>query len=221
VALYGLIGSGRSRLLETLFGRRLRTAGTVHVHGRAVRLASPDDAIRAGLALVPGDRIRQGLFATLPAAENLVLPAMSAIARWGVRRQRIERSVFRSTAAAFGLRPETSSLAVSRLSGGNQQKVLIGRWVNDRTRTRVLLLDNPTQGVDVGARAEIYRVVRRLAAEHNLAVLFASNEPDEVTTLAHRCLIMRQGRVVDEIDAQSVDGEQLLDHIHREPEPQR
>ncbi|MCZ2838969.1 sugar ABC transporter ATP-binding protein [Modestobacter sp. VKM Ac-2985] len=219
VGLYGLVGSGRSRLLETLFGRRPATSGTVAVDGRAVRVRRPDDALRAGLALVPGDRLRQGLFGSLSSGENTVLRVMSLTARAGWRRPRAEREVFRSTAAAFGLRPADPEVPVSRLSGGNQQKVLIARWVNDRAGTRVLLLDDPTQGVDVGARAEIYEVLRQVAAERGLAVLFASNDPDEVVALAQRCLVMRRGRVVDDLDMRDTDEEQLLDLIHSELEP--
>ncbi|MQA34421.1 sugar ABC transporter ATP-binding protein [Modestobacter roseus] len=221
VGLYGLVGAGRSRLLETLFGRRRSTGGTVHVDGQPVEVGGPDDAIRAGLALVPGDRLQQGLFGSLSSAENTVMRVMSLTARAGWRRRGAERQLFRSAAEAFGLRPADPSVVVSRLSGGNQQKVLIARWVNDRAGTRVLLLDDPTQGVDVGARSEIYRVVRQVAAERGLGVLFASNDPDEVVALAHRCLIMRKGRVVDELDMRDTDEETLLDLIHRDLEHTR
>ncbi|MEI4271187.1 sugar ABC transporter ATP-binding protein [Klenkia sp. LSe6-5] len=218
VGLYGLVGSGRSRLLETLFGRRRATGGTVHVDGVPVRVATPDDALRAGLALVPGDRLQQGLFGSLSSAENTVMRVMSLLARTGWRRRGAERQVFASAAGAFGLRPADPSVAVARLSGGNQQKVLIARWVNDRAGTRVLLLDDPTQGVDVGARAEIYQVVRAVAAEHGIGVLFASNDPDEVVALAHRCLVMRRGEVVDELDMGATTEQTLLDLIHRDLE---
>ncbi|SHN38170.1 sugar ABC transporter ATP-binding protein [Cryptosporangium aurantiacum] len=218
VGLYGLVGSGRTRLLETLFGRRPMRAGTVAVDGQVLRIRDPDSALEAGVALVPGDRLAQGLFGSLSAAENTVLRVMSTVARLGFRNHADERDVFRAAASTLSLRPPQPDIAASRLSGGNQQKVLIGRWVNRRSTARVLLLDDPTQGVDVGARAEIYAVIRDVARERGLAILFASNDPDEVVALAHRCLVMRGGRVVEDINVRDTDEEALLSLIHRETE---
>ena len=218
VGLYGLVGSGRTRLLETLFGRRARTGGSVRVDGREVAPRSPAHAIRAGLALVPGDRHRQGLFGVLSSSDNVLVATMSDLARRGFRRRGAERGIFSSAAELFQLRPGSPGLPVARLSGGNQQKVLLARWVNDHSQTRVLLLDDPTQGVDVGGRAEIYAVIRHAAAEKGLAVLFASNDPDEVCALAHRCLLVTRGRIAQEIDVRDTGEEQLLALIHHEME---
>ncbi len=216
ICLYGLIGSGRTRLLETVFGRR-RGDGIVRVDGETVRVRTPDEALRAGVALVPADRAKQGLFGSLPASENIVTRAMRALGRLGVRDVAAERSLVRDAFSAMSVRPATPDLAASRFSGGNQQKVLIGRWVNSASAVRVLLLDDPTQGVDVAARGEIYDAIRALVAERRIAVIYATNEPEEVLALAHRCIVMRDGAVVDSVALDDADEEALLALIHSEP----
>ncbi|KAA9159846.1 sugar ABC transporter ATP-binding protein, partial [Microbacterium lushaniae] len=155
VACYGLIGSGRTRFFNTVFGRLPRTSGTVSVDGVPRDATSPARALKGGIALVPGDRAREGLFASLSALDNIVVSTLGALARGGIRSLAAERGVFDRVASWLALRPMSSDLAAGRFSGGNQQKILLGRWVNDAARTRVLLLDNPTQGVDVGARKDI------------------------------------------------------------------
>lgn len=214
VALYGLIGSGRTRLLEMLFGARRHDSGQVSVDDTPAALSSPAAALASRIALVPGDRAQQGLFGTLPALDNLVVRVMQTLSRAGLRRRRHEREVFTDAASALSLRPPAPELAAARFSGGNQQKLMFGRWVNARSDVRVLLLDDPTQGVDVGARGEIYDVIRAFAARNRAAVVFATNEPEEVVALAHRALVMRRGRVVDEIDVRRSSEEELLSLIH-------
>ncbi|EPD84506.1 hypothetical protein HMPREF1529_01109 [Microbacterium sp. oral taxon 186 str. F0373] len=214
VALYGLVGSSRTRLLEMLFGARRHDSGEVLVDSRPARLSSPETALSSRIALVPGDRTTQGLFGTLPAMDNLVVRAMQTLSRGGVRRRGREADVFARAAADLSLRPATPRLAAARFSGGNQQKLLFGRWVNPTSDVRVLLLDDPTQGVDVGARSEIYEVIRSFAADNGAAVVFATNEPEEVIALAHRVLVMHKGRPIDEIDARVSSEEHLLALIH-------
>jgi ABC-type sugar transport system ATPase subunit len=214
VGLYGLIGSGRTRLLETLFGRRPRTGGAVRVAGREVHAAHPSDALATGIALVPGDRRAQGLFAGLSAHDNALLPAVRPLARYGLRSRGAEGRIFADLARSIGLRPLAPRLPASAFSGGNQQKLVLGRWVNSFRTPEVLLLDEPTQGVDVGSRAEIYGVVNRLAAERRTAVLFASSDPEEIVALAHRCLVVAGGRVVGELSGAGLTEEALLSAIH-------
>ncbi|WP_151478711.1 sugar ABC transporter ATP-binding protein [Streptomyces albicerus] len=214
VGLYGLIGSGRTRILETLFGRRRRSGGTVRVGDRPVAPARPAEALAAGIALVPADRRGQGLFATLSAQDNVLLPAVRPLARGGLRSLRAERRTFDALASAVGLRPARPKLPAAAFSGGNQQKLVLGRWINEARGTDVLLLDEPTQGVDVGARQEIYQVVEGLAAERGTAVLFASSDPEEIVALAHRCLIVAHGRVVAELSGTELTEEALLSAVH-------
>jgi ribose transport system ATP-binding protein len=214
VGLFGLIGSGRTRILESLYGGRRAVGGTVRVGDRTVTPARPADALAAGIALVPGDRRRQGLFPVLGAQDNALLPSVRPLARAGIRALGAERRVFGALAGTVGLRPVRPRLAAAAYSGGNQQKLVLGRWVNEARRVDVLLLDEPTQGVDVGARQEIYEVVSALAADRGTAVLFASSDPEEVVALADRCLIVAAGRIVGELSGAELTEEALLSAIH-------
>ncbi|MGW1669653.1 sugar ABC transporter ATP-binding protein [Streptomyces sp. NPDC002324] len=214
VGLYGLIGSGRTRVLETLFGRRRASGGSVQVGERAVSSARPADALAAGIALVPADRRAQGLFAGLSAQDNVLLPSVRTLARRGVRALGAERRVFGSLAESVGLRPARPGLPASAFSGGNQQKLLLGRWINEARAVDVLLLDEPTQGVDVGARQEIYDVVSSLAGQRGTAVLFASSDPEEAAVLAHRCLVVDRGRIIAELSGADLTEEALLAAVH-------
>ncbi|CAM5364795.1 sugar ABC transporter ATP-binding protein [Streptomyces purpurascens] len=214
VALFGLIGSGRTRVLETLYGRRRATAGTIRVGDRTVAPARPADALAAGIALVPADRRAQGLFPSLSAQDNTLLPSVRPLARHGVRALRTERRVFEALATEVGLRPARPGLPAGAFSGGNQQKLVLGRWINEARHVDVLLLDEPTQGVDVGARQEIYRVVSSLAAERGTAVLFASSDPEEIVALADRCLIVAGGRIAGELSGAELTEQALLSAVH-------
>jgi len=214
VALYGLIGSGRTRLLETLFGSRRRTAGSVLLNGRPLTASRPAAALAAGLALVPADRRAQGLFAGLSAQDNALLPSVARLARHGLRDRRAERRLFSGVARALGVRPFAPALPVAKFSGGNQQKLMLGRWVNEARRTEVLLLDDPTQGVDAGSRTELYHAVRGVADRDGVAVLFASADPEEVVALADRCLVMARGRVIRELTGPRLTEAALLSMVH-------
>ncbi|MGW2889760.1 sugar ABC transporter ATP-binding protein [Streptomyces griseoruber] len=214
VALYGLIGSGRTSLLETIYGRHPATAGNLHVGTRTVRPSRPSDALAARIALVPGDRRAQALFPVLSAQDNALLPSIRRMARLSIRSTRAERRVFGTLSDAVALRPARPDLPAAAFSGGNQQKLVLGRWINEAREVDVLLLDEPTQGVDIGARQEIYGVVRTLAAERGTAVLFASNDPEEVVALAHRCLIVRAGRVAGELSGPELTEAALLSAVH-------
>ncbi|MGC9538280.1 sugar ABC transporter ATP-binding protein [Streptomyces sp. UG1] len=214
VGLFGLMGSGRTRFLETLYGRRRADGGTIRVGDRTVAPARPAEALAAGIALVPADRRRQGLFPGLGAQDNAMLPAIRPLARAGVRALGAERRVFGALAEAVGLRPVRPRLPAAAFSGGNQQKLVLGRWINEVRHVDVLLLDEPTQGVDVGARQEIYQVVSSLAADRGTAVLFASSDPEEVLALADRCLIVAAGRVVGELTGTGLTEQALLSAAH-------
>lgn len=220
VALFGLIGSGRTRLLETLFGRRVRTGGGIRLAGRPVSPRRPAQALSAGVALVPADRRTQGLLPVLGAHDNVLLPAVRRLARRGLRSRATERELFARVAQAVELRLARPDLPAAAFSGGNQQKLMLGRWVDPALGVRVLLLDDPTQGVDVGARQEIYRTVSDLAARRGAAVVFASSDPEEVVALAHRALILAGGRVTAELSGAQLTEEALLSAAHATPAPQ-
>lgn len=217
VACYGLIGSGRTRLMNTLFGRHQAERGSVSIDGMPRLTRSPIQALRAGISLVPGDRAREGLFASLPSLDNTVINAMRPLSKGGFRARKAERGVFDRVSSWLDLKPRSSDLPAGRFSGGNQQKILLGRWVNDAARTRVLLLDDPTQGVDVGARKDIYDAIKRLAAERGIGILVATNEAEEVIDLAHRCLLFSKGRIVDEIDVATTTADALVAAVQNTP----
>ena len=197
VGLAGLMGSGRSRALRTIFGADARDAGTVEVRGpdgwRGVRDVA--GAIAAGLGLVPEDRRGLGLVFTATVADNIGLRTPKGGSRWGLLRWRVLRAVAEGAVEALRIKTRGIDAPVRTLSGGNQQKVVLGRWLRD---TRVLLLDEPTRGVDVSAKAEIHRHLRALAAS-GMALLVASSEIPELLALCDRILVMRQGRLVGEL----------------------
>jgi len=197
VALAGAMGAGRTATLAALFGcARSRVTGTIRVAGRAVTLASPRAAIAAGLALVPEDRKAAGVVLCGSVADNLALCALGSISRLGVvdgaRAEQLALERLRDlTIKAPGLGAE-----VATLSGGNQQKIAIGKWLP--LAPRVFLLDEPTRGVDVGAKAELYVLVERLLAA-GAAVVLASSDLPEVVRLAHRVLVLREGKLAGEL----------------------
>lgn len=196
VGVFGLLGSGRSNLLETLAGVRKRSAGRLRVGGRAVEARSPVAAAREGISLVASDRKAQSLFGDMSALENVLMPHFGRIAR-GVRRPAAERAAFGAVAHDVGLRPAAPQLEADSFSGGNAQKLAVGRWITELSATRLLLLDEPTQGVDIGARHELYELVRGFAARGDRAVLFATSDPEEIVALADRVVILVDGEVVD------------------------
>jgi len=195
VGLFGLVGSGRSELLETIFGLYTAQSGTVRVGGRDVHLRSPRAASRAGVALVPEERQRQGLFFNLNLRHNLVIPSRATQGAVLVRASR-ERAEAVQLLEDWHIRAAGPEAVPDSLSGGNQQKVVLAKWL--ATSPKVLLLDEPTKGVDVGAKFEIHEVVRREAAK-GLACLVASSDLPEVLSLATRVIVMREGRLQGEL----------------------
>jgi erythritol transport system ATP-binding protein len=207
VGIYGLLGSGRTELLEALAGLDAMTAGEVQISGDTVCVDSVADAISAGIALVPEDRQRDGLVPELSIRENISLASLPDFARGGWLRRRAEAARVREIAAQMHIAARDLEAKVTTLSGGNQQKVVLARCL--MRRPRVLLLDEPTRGVDVGAKAEIYRLLRELSAK-GLSVLFATSEIEEARTLADRVLVMVQGALVAEFDAATMTDEALF-----------
>ncbi|MDG4789161.1 sugar ABC transporter ATP-binding protein [Micromonospora sp. WMMD1102] len=210
VGIAGLVGSGRSELLETIFGARRPTAGTVTMAGRPVRPGSVGAAVRAGMGMAPEERKSQALLLGEPIYRNVTLATFSRWARLGFTDAGRERAEAEEVAQRLELRPRDVRRPVRTLSGGNQQKVVVGRWLLGGTR--LLLLDEPTRGVDVGARAELYQVIRALAAQ-GVGVLLVSSEVPEVLGLADRVLVMREGRVVHEAPAGELDEDTVLDLV--------
>ncbi|MEW2516298.1 sugar ABC transporter ATP-binding protein [Streptomyces sp. NPDC046870] len=210
VGLAGLVGSGRSEILETVYGARRPTSGEVVVDGRRLRTGSVRAAVRAGIGLAPEERKAQALLMLESVTRNVSVSSLSRFSRGGWIDRRGERGAARAATRELSLRPDNPDVPVRTLSGGNQQKAVLARWL--LRGCRVLLLDEPTRGVDVGARAELYAVVRRLADE-GLAVLLVSSEVPEVLGLADRVLVLREGRVVHTAPAQELDEHRVLDLV--------
>ncbi|WP_251858573.1 sugar ABC transporter ATP-binding protein [Herbiconiux sp. L3-i23] len=210
VGLAGLVGSGRSEILETVYGARKATSGSVTVGGRPLGRGSVPGAVDAGIGLSPEERKSQGLILDEPIYRNVTLSTFARFARGGFLRERAEIRAASEQIDALELRPADPERATRTLSGGNQQKILLGRWLLHDTK--VLLLDEPTRGVDVGARAEIYALIARLAAE-GAAIVVVSSEIEEVLGLSDRVLVIAEGRVVHEGPAKDIDEHRVLDLV--------
>ncbi|MBT3154209.1 sugar ABC transporter ATP-binding protein [Streptomyces sp. CHD11] len=210
VGLAGLVGSGRSEILETVYGARKPDTGRVLVDGQPLRPGSVRAAVRAGLGLAPEERKAQALLMLESVTRNVSVSSMSRFARAGWIDRGAELGAARAAVRELSLRPDNPDVPVRTLSGGNQQKAVLARWL--LRGCKVLLLDEPTRGVDVGARAELYAVVRRLADE-GLAVLLVSSEVPEVLGLADRVLVLREGDVVHTAPARELDEHRVLDLV--------
>jgi ribose transport system ATP-binding protein len=211
VGVAGLVGSGRSELLETIYGARRPHAGRVVLAGRPLRAGSVAAAVRAGIGMAPEERKSQALLLAEPVYRNVTLARLGRFARAGFTDAGRERRDAARVTAELHLVPADVRRPARVLSGGNQQKVVLARWLLG-SATRLLLLDEPTRGVDVGARAELYGVIRRLA-DDGVGVLLVSSEVPEVLGLADRVLVMREGRVVREAPAGELDEDAVLDLV--------
>ncbi|MFC7339836.1 sugar ABC transporter ATP-binding protein [Saccharopolyspora griseoalba] len=208
VGLAGLVGAGRSEILETVFGARAAASGQVRVDGRRVRPGSVSAAVAAGIGLTPEERKSQALLPQLSLAANLTLASLARHSRLGFTKLRAEAGSASDVAERLQIRPSEPRTPISAFSGGNQQKAVIGRWV--LRGCRVLLLDEPTRGVDVGARAEIYALLRGLAAD-GMAIVLVSSDIPEVLALADRVLVVRDGTVVRTAPANEITESDVLE----------
>jgi len=207
VGVAGLVGAGRSELAQALFGLDPVRQGRVLVAGRLVRVDTPAAAIALGIGLVPEDRKRQALVPQASALHNLSLAILRRLARFGWLRRGEERSVAKEFFDRLRVRAPSVDTVVAGLSGGNQQKVVLARWL--AARSRVLILDEPTRGVDVGAKAEIHALIGELAAQ-GTAILLISSELPELLALSRRILVLRAGRVVGEVAQNEASQDTLL-----------
>ena len=214
VGLYGVLGSGRSSFLETLAGHLSADSGRVLVDDTPVPAGPPARKLRAGIALVPADRHRQAMWSTRAASDNILLPSLGRLSKFGLRSFAAERRAFEETATTVDLRPKDPRVRAFELSGGNQQKLVLARWLALADDLRLLLLDEPTQGVDVGARRKIYETCQALA-DQGLGVLFASTDAEEVSVLADRALVVDDGSVVAEFKGAELTERNLIERAHQ------
>jgi len=207
LGLAGLMGAGRTELVESLFGLGPAGKGSIALGGAPYVPAGPPRAIARGLALVPEDRRRNGLWLEKSIRENVSGACLARFARLGVIDGDGESRLAADSIRALGVKAPDGEFIAGQLSGGNQQKVVLAKWL--ASKPRVLLLDDPTRGVDVGAKAEIYRLIGSLAAQ-GLAIMLISSELDEVLRLSHRILVLRGGRIAGEFAGGAADKETIL-----------
>jgi ABC-type sugar transport system ATPase subunit len=206
VGMAGLIGAGRTELCRALFGVDRINAGEVKIGGKGVRIRSPRDAVRAGLALVPEDRQKTGLAIDLGIAPNVTMASLRSVSNMGILNLRSERLLTTEQGIKLRLKYDGPSQLARRLSGGNQQKVVIAKWL--ATKARVILFDEPTRGIDVGAKVEVFETMDQLARQ-GAAILMMSSEMAEIQSVADRILVMRQGRIAGELPRGSTQEEIL------------
>jgi ABC-type sugar transport system ATPase subunit len=209
LGLAGLIGAGRSEVLECLFGVTQPDAGSVTVEGKPVSVRSPIEAIRLGFGLVPEERRESGLVLGRSVAENLTFPVLDRFSRLSILSRGKIAEIASRLVSQLSIKTPSLGQLVRTLSGGNQQKVVIGKWL--AAGTRILLLDEPTRGIDINAKFELYQLVRDLTAK-GMSVIMASSEMPELLALSDRILVMSEGRLVAELDAAKTYQVEIMRH---------
>jgi ribose transport system ATP-binding protein len=207
VCLAGLMGSGRTEVARALFGLDPIDAGCIHVRGQLRRIRAPRDAIRARIGLVPEDRKREGLVLGLSIEQNIALPILRRLSRLGIVRAAAQRALGERFVSELRVKTRSPRQVALELSGGNQQKVVLAKWL--AANVDILILDEPTRGIDVAAKQEVYQLVNRLAAE-GVGIVLISSELPEVLGLADRVVVMRAGRVAGELGRAEATAERVM-----------
>jgi ABC-type sugar transport system ATPase subunit len=207
VGLAGLVGSGRTEIARAVFGADAYDRGEILIEGEKVNIRSPRDAIRLGIGLVPEDRKLQALILKLAIRENLVLSILRRLSRLGIVNFRAERAMSKRLVESLRVRTPSIEQKVLNLSGGNQQKVVIAKWL--ALRPKILIMDEPTRGIDIGAKAEVHSLMHQLAAD-GVAILMISSELPEILFMSDRILVMRQGRIAGELARKDATQESIM-----------
>jgi len=210
LGIAGLVGSGRSELVRAIFGIDRLQSGTIEVDGKPVRINNPRDALRAGIVLAPEDRKREGLAMLQSVAFNAALPWVKDWISGPIVHRRKRRAIVGRAIDGFSIKLADPAQPVDSLSGGNQQKVLVGRWME--RRPKVLILDEPTRGVDVGAREEMFNIIGSLV-ESGMAVLLISSDLDEVLGTSHRVAVYRDGRILQTAPANELTAQRIMEQL--------
>jgi rhamnose transport system ATP-binding protein len=207
LGFYGLVGAGRSEVMQAIFGITRPSRGTIMLAGKVISPRSPAEAIEAGIVYVPEERGRQGVVADLPIVQNVTLPSLTRTSRNGFLRMAEEFALTREYTSRLDLRAASLSQDVGTLSGGNQQKVVIAKWL--ATQPRVIILDEPTKGIDIGSKAAVHEFMGELVAQ-GLAVIMVSSELPEIMGMSDRIVVMREGRIVEMLDNKNLSAETLV-----------
>jgi len=207
VGLAGLVGAGRTELLQTLFGITPAAGGTMRVNGKEIAPKNPLEAIRIGIALAPEDRKQQGLILQMAVRENASLASLRRDQRNGILNRDAEEIVAQKAIDQLDVKTPSLDQVTQYLSGGNQQKIVLGKWLS--LKPRLLLLDEPTRGIDIGAKREIYRLMEQLASE-GVAILFASSEMEEILGMADRTFVLHEGQLTGELSRDQLSEENIM-----------
>jgi ABC-type sugar transport system ATPase subunit len=211
VGVCGLLGAGKTELAETLFGLASYEKGSIYLEGREARIRSPIDAIESGLGFVTESRLADGIFALLSVKENASVTIFDQLSNWlGVIDRKEQRRRVDEVSSRLGVRSAGLDQLIMNLSGGNQQKVVLGKWL--LRNPKLLILDEPTRGIDVGAKREFYRILERLS-EEGAAILLISSESDEVYDLSDRIIVMQAGRMTREFARRELTKSELLSFV--------
>ncbi len=210
MGFYGLVGAGRTEIAETLFGLRSPSAGEILLAGKSVTIASPIDAIRHGISLVPEDRKGQGLVLGMNCRDNMTLPQVGAMGAGPFVSSAAELAIFDKYKDALEIKTPGWRQQAGNLSGGNQQKIVIGKWLS--MSPKVLIVDEPTRGIDVGSKSEIHNLIRDLAGE-GYAIIVISSEMPEVLRVSDRVIAMFHGEIIRTFTADEVTEDNLVQAI--------
>ena len=214
LGIAGLVGAGRTEVMEALFGVTPKQAGLVKIRGEPVRIRSPHDAIRHGMAFLTEDRKRSGLYLNLSVRDNITMPSLRNNLRAGFINHRALRKLCDDAVGQLRIKTPSLEQLVMYLSGGNQQKVLVSRWL--ATVPFLLILDEPTRGIDVATKSEIYKIMSNLAKEGKAIILISSEMP-EILAMSDRVMVMHEGRKVGEIERECATQEKILHMATGEP----
>jgi inositol transport system ATP-binding protein len=209
LGLAGLMGAGRTEVVSAIYGLQPADSGAIRLLGKPLVLTSPADGLTAGIGMLTEDRKGSGIIPAMSVQHNLTLAALRHYCRGAVVDASAEKAVTRQAAADFAIKSSGPAQAIQQLSGGNQQKVLLARAL--LAAPEVLILDEPTRGIDIGAKAEIYALIGRLSAQ-GTAVLLVSSELPEILALTHRILVLRQGKLSAELNPRQTNQEEILRH---------
>jgi len=209
LGFYGLVGAGRSELMQALFGITKLISGIIRIDGDEVVIGSPADAVSNGIVYVPEDRGKQGAITDLPIFQNITLPSLDRTSKNGFIRLAEEFKLARKYTKRIDLRAASLDTNVENLSGGNQQKIVIAKWL--ATQPKVIIMDEPTKGIDIGSKAAVHEFMAELA-DQGLAVIMVSSEIPEILGMSNRVIVMREGRIVSELTGNKLKPETLVQY---------
>ena len=208
LGLYGLMGAGRTELLTSLFGLRSSSiTGSILIEGKEQFFKSPKDAIKAGLALVPEDRKREGIIPEMTVAENMSLTVLGSILKWGMLNRKLETSLYQKYRSSLNIKSQSPSQKINTLSGGNQQKLVMAKWME--RSPKILLLDEPSRGIDINAKNELYELITQLATS-GISVIIASSEIPEILAVSHRILVLAEGSLTANFMAEEANESKII-----------